>query len=59
MDDVALIANNDEDLQKQMSITNRIANKYRIKFGKDQSKIVTKGKKNNHRYKLGEMEIEN
>ena len=46
MDDVALIHNDKEELNKMLSITNDIANRYHIKFGKDKSQILTINNKN-------------
>lgn len=63
MDDVALIADNLEDLRKLVDNTDYIANKYHISFGKDKSKILKIGGDPNNRepYKkiyLGKMELE-
>jgi len=60
MDDVALIANNPDDMHKLLEITYTIAQKYHIEFGKDKSKIMTIGKKptNTEIYKLGDLTID-
>ena len=63
MDDVVLIHETAEGLQNLLDITNKIAKKYHIAFGKDKSKamFIGKGNKNQKQEKklnLGEMEIE-
>ena len=59
MDDVALITNNENEMNEMLTITNQIARKYHIKFGQEKSKIMMTGKiKENHKFYLGEMEIE-
>ena len=59
MDDVALISKNKEDMQKMLDITDEIAKKYRIKFGKEKSKVMKIGKKLvDHKFYLGDMELE-
>ncbi len=46
MDDVALLHNDPVQLQKMLDTTNQIANKYRIKFGEEKSKVmIIKGDK--------------
>ncbi len=44
MDNVALIADNAEDLQNMLNITYDVANKYHIEFGMAKSKILKIGK---------------
>ena len=46
MDDIALIANKKEEMQKMLDITGNIATKYRIHFGKEKSNTMTVGTKN-------------
>ena len=59
VDDVAIITNNIEDQQTLLSITNTTANKYRIQFGKEKSKLLIIGKDNtNPTIKLGDMSID-
>ena len=64
MDDVALITNNLDDMQKLLNITNDIANKYHIAFGKEKSKIMKIGREKKHKNVpqkepiLGNMKIE-
>ena len=64
MDDVALITNNLEDMQKLLNITNDIANKYHIAFGKEKSKILKIGREKKQKDTppkeptLGDMTIE-
>ena len=63
MDDVALIANNLDDLKKLINNTNHTANKYHIEFGKEKSKVLRIGKhpKNQPEQEqlyLGSMELE-
>ena len=43
MDDVVLIHNDKEEIQKMLSITDDIAKRYHIKFGKEKSQILTIG----------------
>ena len=57
-DDVAIITNNIEDQQTLLSITNTTANKYRIQFGQEKSKLLIIGKDNtNPTIKLGDMTV--
>ena len=59
VDDVAIITNNIEDQQTLPSITNNTANKYRIQFGQEKSKLLIIGKDNtNPTIKLGDMIID-
>ena len=59
MDDVALIATKPENLQIMLDITNEIANRYHIEFGKDKTKILKIGNdKKMISFRIGEMEIE-
>ncbi len=44
MDDVALISNNQTELQKLLDITHEIASRYHIEFGSAKSKILKIGK---------------
>ena len=43
MDDVVLIHHDKEEIQKMLNITNEIAKRYHIKFGKEKSQILTIG----------------
>ena len=59
VDDVAIITNNIEDQQTLLSITNNTANKYRIQFSQEKSKLLIIGKDNtNPTIKLGDMTID-
>jgi GT2 family glycosyltransferase len=59
MDDVVLMAETVEELQKIMDITSDIANRYRIVFGKEKSKIMVTGRgKKEDIFKLGDMTLE-
>lgn len=61
MDDVALITNNRDDMQKLLDITYTTASKYHIAFGKEKSKMLKIGNKNNQEITtltLGDMQIE-
>ena len=59
MDDVALIHNDPDELQKMLDITNEIANRYRIVFGEEKSKVMIIGgyKEQEPELKLGEMTL--
>ena len=59
VDDVAIITDNCEDQHKLMHITEQVANKYRIVFGKDKSKILLIGSRKEPPHpKINEMVIE-
>ena len=59
MDDVALIAKDPEEMQIMLNITEDIANRYHVEFGKEKSKIIKIEKeKTDRQFKLGSMEIE-
>ena len=60
MDDVALITKDKEDMQTLLDITNEIAMRYHIKFGKEKSKTVKIGgrTKPTEKLNLGEMELD-
>ena len=59
MDDVALITDNQTEMQKMLDITASIADKYHIEFGKEKSKIMETGKKTEtNQFHLGSMELE-
>ncbi len=59
MDDVVLITNNDKEMTELLKITNDIAKRYHIEFGKEKSKIVKIGKKGEKtKMNLGDMELE-
>ena len=56
MDDVALIHNDHNELQKMLDTTDEIAKRYHIKFGKEKSQIITIGKSTiNHNFHLGDQ----
>jgi len=59
MDDVALIANNPEEMQEMLDITSEIGIKYRIKFGMEKSKVLKIGHKlPDRQFRLGDMNLE-
>ena len=59
MDDVVLIHETQEGLQNLLNITNTIAKKYHIEFGKEKSKAIQIGrKKTTQDLQLGQMKIE-
>ena len=58
VDDVVLISENPEQMQRMLNITNEIANRYRIEFGKEKSKVVKINWNKPTKLKLGDMEIE-
>ena len=58
MDDVVLLSENDKELQEMLDITNNIAKRYHIVFGKEKSKIMTTNKKNKTTFRLGNTELE-
>ena len=43
MDDVVLISNKAQEMQKMLDITNEISSRYRIVFGKEKSKVMKMG----------------
>ena len=58
MDDVVLIAENQEELQEMLNITENIANKYHIVFGEEKSKAMhIKTRKEYPPTKLGEIKL--
>ena len=58
MDDVALIAESKDELQKMLDIADKISTKYRIKFGEEKSKIIKIGKKLTQTdFHLGQMNL--
>ena len=58
MDDVVLISNSAQEMQKMLDITNEISSRYRIVFGKEKSKVIKMGSSVQTELKLGDMEIE-
>ena len=60
MDDIALIADTAEEMQKMLNITNDIANRYHIEFGQEKSKTMRIGKKTTRmeQLKLGHKDLE-
>ena len=58
MDDVVLISNSAQEMQKMLDITNEISSRYRIVFGKEKSKVMKMGSSVQTELKLGDMEIE-
>ena len=58
VDDVAIISNNPETHKKLLNITQEVANKYRIEFGKNKSKTILIGKGEKKPFKINEMDLE-
>ena len=64
VDDVVLMSSSKEELQKMLDITNEIANRYHLEFGKEKSQtmIINGGRKKNEaneNFKLGNMTLDN
>ena len=57
MDDVVLIAENTEDMHKMLKITHDTAQRYRIKFGEEKTKIMRIGKGAMDNFILGNINI--
>lgn len=58
VDDVVLIAESAEQMQKMLDITNQIAGKYHIEFGEAKSNVMKiGGNKDKPEFKLGEMKL--
>ena len=56
MDDVVLVSGDQQELQKMLNITNEIAGRYHIEFGKEKSKVMKIGRsKKLPKFTLGEM----
>ena len=59
MDDVVLIHHDKEEIQKMLNITDEIAKRYHIKFGKEKSQILTIGNtEETPNFKLGDETID-
>ena len=59
MDDVVLIHHDKHIMQNMIDTTNEIANRYRIQFGQEKSKIMIVGKdKDDDKFKLGQMPLQ-
>ena len=58
MDDVALIANKEQEMQAMLDITNAIAEDYHIVFGKEKSKVLCMNGSTQRSFKIGLQEIE-
>ena len=58
VDDVVLISNNIEQMQEMLHLTNEIAKRYRIEFGKDKSKLIKINSNIPTNLRLGDMDIE-
>ena len=60
MDDVALFHHDREELQRMLDITDDIATRYHIKFGKEKSQVLTIGKTQTEpQFKLGQSLLDN
>ena len=56
MNDVVLIHHDKHIMQNMIDTTNEIANRYRIQFGQEKSKIMIEGKDNDDvNFKFGQM----
>ena len=59
MDDIVLIHHDKHIMQNMIDTTNEIANRYRIQFGQEKSKIMIVGKdKDDDNFKLGQMPLQ-
>ena len=59
VDDVVLIADNPQDAQKLLDITNKVASTYHIEFGMEKSKVLKIGKKGTSPpLRLGHLNLE-
>ena len=59
MDDVLLLETRPKEKQKLLDITNKVAEKYHIKFGKEKSQAMIIGNtKEKPRFTLGQMELD-
>ena len=59
MDDVALIHHDREELQKMLNITEDIARRYHIQFGKEKSQVITIGPKTDDQpFKIGDITLD-
>ncbi len=59
VDGVALLSTDEKQLQEMLDITDKTAKKYRMEFGKENSKVLEIGKKGeqNPKFKLGELDL--
>ena len=58
MDDVLLLKTKPKEKQKLLDITEKVAEKYHIKFGKEKSQSMTIGKTNEQpKFTLGQMQV--
>ena len=59
MDDVLLLETKPKEKQKLLDITEKVAEKYHIKFGKEKSQSLTIGKTNEQpKFTLRQMQME-
>jgi len=58
MDDVALFHTEPDQLQEMLNITEEIAQRYHIKFGKEKNQIITISTKEPKQHNLGEMNLD-
>ena len=59
MDDVLLLERKPKEKQKLLDITEKVAEKYHIKFGKEKSQSLTIGKTNKQpKFTLRQMQVE-
>ena len=60
MDDVAIVSNNETEMEEMLRITNEIAKRYHIEFGKEKSKTIKIGGKKGTvgNLALGRMELD-
>lgn len=58
VDDVVLMSDNEKDHKQIIKITEKIANKYRIKFGQAKSKTMIIGKAKETKFEIDKMPLE-
>ena len=59
MDDVLILEIRAKEKQTLLDITNKVAEKYHIKFGKEKSQTIIMGNpKEKPKFKLGQMDID-
>ena len=58
MDDVALLHKDHHQLQNMLDITEELAQRFHIKFGKEKNQVVNITKKDPHTFNLGQTKLE-
>ena len=59
MDDVALIATKPEEMQEMLNLTENVAKRYHILFGREKSQVVKIGKGETKVFQLDEAPLDN